>query len=99
HLAGAGDFEALFGAGFRLHLGHLGHLLDRPETDARAPDRGYARAFCWSMIFSENRWDHAQFMLSGLAPPRQPFGRATEGRLYGRSAPKWQPPEPGGSGG
>src|SRR5260370_26175800 len=36
HLAGAGDLEALLGARFRLHLGHLARLLDRPETGGRS---------------------------------------------------------------
>src|SRR5215468_5454032 len=51
NFSAAGDLEALLGARFRLHFGHLGHLLDRPETDARAR--------ITAML--------AQFLLSGCA--------------------------------
>src|SRR5262249_46149237 len=78
HLAGAGDLEALLGAGFGLHLGHLGHLLDRPETDARAR--------ITAML--------AQDSAERLRRHGSPLAGRRKARLYGRSGPKWQPPEP-----
>src|SRR5262249_11276975 len=71
HLAGAGDLEALLGAGLGLHLGHLGHLLDRPETGARAR--------ITAML--------AQDSAERLRRHGSPLAGRRKARLYGRSGP------------
>src|SRR5207302_821388 len=65
------------GARLRLHLGHLGHLLDRPETDDRVRV---------TTMLGANSAERLRRHGSPLAGRRK-------ARLYGRSGPKWQPPE------
>src|SRR5215468_682279 len=81
HLAGRGNLEALFGARFRLQLGHLALLI--------GAQRGcpYGR----NVLKAKNR---PGAVCSGLSVNRRhgsPYWPGDDGRRYGRGGPPMQP--------
>src|SRR5207244_6819130 len=81
HLAGCGDLEALFGAGFGLQLGHLALLIGVLRGSARIAGISFQDGRPWSGC-------------SGLSVNRRhgsPYWPGGDGRRYGRRSSAMQP--------